>query len=71
MNAVVASQLNTQKPFTYVLFIMQPEKRWAIWAIYAWCRRTDDLVDEHQANLTTNRANVSTPHNLLDLPLAW
>ncbi|CAN8061857.1 unnamed protein product [Agarophyton chilense] len=22
-----------------------PEKRAAVWAIYAWCRRTDDLVD--------------------------
>jgi phytoene synthase len=32
---------------------MTPEKRRAIWAIYVWCRRTDELVDGPQAALTT------------------
>lgn len=25
--------------------LLSPEKRRAVWAIYVWCRRTDDLVD--------------------------
>jgi phytoene synthase len=32
---------------------MTPEKRRAIWAIYVWCRRTDELVDGPQAATTT------------------
>ncbi|BAP17538.1 phytoene synthase [cyanobacterium endosymbiont of Epithemia turgida isolate EtSB Lake Yunoko] len=32
---------------------MPPEKRQAIWAIYVWCRRTDELVDGFQTQLTT------------------
>ncbi len=33
--------------------LMSPEKRRAIWAIYAWCRRTDELVDGPGAEITT------------------
>jgi phytoene synthase len=33
--------------------LMAPEKRRAIWAIYVWCRRTDELVDGPAASLTT------------------
>lgn len=33
---------------------MAPEKRRAIWAIYVWCRRTDELVDGPGAALTTH-----------------
>ncbi len=32
---------------------MPEEKRRAIWAIYVWCRRTDELVDGPQSRLTT------------------
>ena len=32
---------------------MPEEKRRAIWAIYVWCRRTDELVDGPQSALTT------------------
>lgn len=32
---------------------MPEEKRKAIWAIYVWCRRTDELVDGPQSRLTT------------------
>ena len=32
---------------------MPMEKRKAIWAIYDWCRRTDELVDGEDAHLTT------------------
>ncbi|NJN62892.1 MAG: phytoene synthase [Coleofasciculaceae cyanobacterium RL_1_1] len=33
--------------------LMAPEKRRAIWAIYVWCRRTDELVDGPKAATTT------------------
>ncbi|HEY9847133.1 MAG TPA: phytoene synthase [Candidatus Caenarcaniphilales bacterium] len=33
--------------------LMPPVKRRAVWAIYVWCRRTDELVDGFQAELTT------------------
>ncbi len=34
--------------------LMSPEKRRAIWAIYMWCRRTDELVDGPLAATTTS-----------------
>ncbi|NJR39865.1 MAG: phytoene synthase [Leptolyngbyaceae cyanobacterium CSU_1_4] len=34
--------------------LMSAEKRRAIWAIYVWCRRTDELVDGAQAATTTD-----------------
>ncbi|NEQ63930.1 MAG: phytoene synthase [Symploca sp. SIO2D2] len=38
----------------YLGTLLMPEvKRRAIWAIYAWCRRTDELVDGPQSSLTT------------------
>jgi phytoene synthase len=41
------------KTFYLGTMLMPPEKRQAIWAIYVWCRRTDELVDGPQARLTT------------------
>ncbi|HEY9667657.1 MAG TPA: phytoene synthase [Coleofasciculaceae cyanobacterium] len=41
------------KTFYLGTMLMPEEKRRAIWAIYAWCRRTDELVDGPQARLTT------------------
>ena len=41
------------KTFYLGTLLMPEEKRRAIWAIYAWCRRTDELVDGPQASLTT------------------
>jgi 15-cis-phytoene synthase len=38
----------------YLATLLMPElKRRAIWAIYVWCRRTDELVDGPQAAATT------------------
>ncbi|MEM1427569.1 MAG: phytoene synthase, partial [Cyanobacteria bacterium P01_H01_bin.130] len=34
--------------------LMSPEKRRAIWAIYMWCRRTDELMDGPLAATTTS-----------------
>jgi phytoene/squalene synthetase len=35
---------------------MPPEKAKAIWAIYVWCRRTDELVDGPNAARITPEA---------------
>lgn len=41
------------KTFYIGTMLMQPQKRQAIWAIYVWCRRTDELVDGPRAAQTT------------------
>ncbi|MBD2185610.1 phytoene synthase [Planktothrix sp. FACHB-1355] len=41
------------KTFYLGTLLMPEDKRRAIWAIYAWCRRTDELVDGPQASTTT------------------
>ena len=41
------------KTFYLGTLLMPKAKRCAIWAIYVWCRRTDELVDGPQARLTT------------------
>ncbi|PSN19869.1 phytoene synthase [filamentous cyanobacterium CCP5] len=40
------------KTFYLGTLLMAPEKRRAIWAIYVWCRRTDELVDGPQSQNT-------------------
>lgn len=42
------------KTFYLGTLLMPEAKRRAIWAIYAWCRRTDELVDGPQASTTTD-----------------
>jgi len=41
------------KTFYLGTLLMPSVKRRAIWAIYAWCRRTDELVDGSDAVMTT------------------
>ncbi|HLO88212.1 MAG TPA: phytoene synthase [Nostocaceae cyanobacterium] len=41
------------KTFYLGTLLMSPAKRQSIWAIYAWCRRTDELVDGPAAARTT------------------
>ncbi|WP_069790417.1 15-cis-phytoene synthase CrtB [Cyanobacterium sp. IPPAS B-1200] len=41
------------KTFYLGTLLMPKPKRKAIWAIYVWCRRTDELVDGPQAKFTT------------------
>lgn len=41
------------KTFYLATLLMPEAKRRAIWAIYVWCRRTDELVDGPQAAETT------------------
>jgi phytoene synthase len=41
------------KTFYLGSLLLPKEKRKAIWAIYAWCRRTDELVDGAKSQYTT------------------
>jgi phytoene synthase len=41
------------KTFYLGTMLMPPAKRQAVWALYAWCRRTDELVDGLNAATTT------------------
>jgi 15-cis-phytoene synthase len=41
------------KTFYLATLLMSEAKRRAIWAIYVWCRRTDELVDGPEAQQTT------------------
>lgn len=41
------------KTFYLGTLLMPEQKRKAIWAIYVWCRRTDELVDGPESRLTT------------------
>lgn len=51
----ICRQVTAQYAKTFYLgtLLMPPAKRRAIWAIYLWCRRTDELVDGPQASQTT------------------
>ncbi len=42
------------KTFYLGTLLMPEAKRRAIWAIYVWCRRTDELVDGPRAEFTTD-----------------
>ncbi|WJX58570.1 hypothetical protein P8452_44011 [Trifolium repens] len=44
------------KTFYLGTLLMTPERRRAIWAIYVWCRRTDELVDGPNASNITATA---------------
>jgi len=46
---------------------MPAAKRRAIWAIYVWCRRTDELVDGPRADTTTEATLDQWEHNLESL----
>lgn len=52
------------KTFYLGTLLMPEAKRRAIWAIYVWCRRTDELVDGPMANLTTEETLEQWEHNL-------
>lgn len=52
------------KTFYLGTMLLPPAKRRAIWAIYVWCRRTDELMDSDQARTLPARV-------LLDRLDAW
>eukprot|EP00274_Cyanoptyche_gloeocystis_P001978 CAMPEP_0196655642 /NCGR_PEP_ID=MMETSP1086-20130531/5389_1 /TAXON_ID=77921 /ORGANISM="Cyanoptyche gloeocystis , Strain SAG4.97" /LENGTH=452 /DNA_ID=CAMNT_0041988057 /DNA_START=170 /DNA_END=1528 /DNA_ORIENTATION=- len=69
------------KTFYLGTMLMPPEKKKAIWAIYVWCRRTDELVDGPRAATSklpeileqwerrTEAVFAGEPFDLLDLAL--
>ena len=40
--------------------LMTPEKAKAVWAVYVWCRRTDELVDGPNASRITPEVETAT-----------
>lgn len=46
------------KTFYLGTLLMPPEKRRAIWAIYVWCRRTDEIMDGPAAELKSKQQLV-------------
>ncbi|XP_041005696.1 phytoene synthase 2, chloroplastic-like [Juglans microcarpa x Juglans regia] len=55
------------KTFYLGTLLMTPERRRAIWAIYVWCRRTDELVDGPNASHITPKAMERWEKRLTDL----
>uniref|UniRef100_A0A5B6Z382 15-cis-phytoene synthase n=1 Tax=Davidia involucrata TaxID=16924 RepID=A0A5B6Z382_DAVIN len=55
------------KTFYLGTLLMTPERRRAIWAIYVWCRRTDELVDGPNALHITPKALDRWESRLEDL----
>ncbi|KAG2608674.1 phytoene synthase 1, chloroplastic-like isoform X2 [Panicum virgatum] len=55
------------KTFYLGTLLMTEERRRAIWAIYVWCRRTDELVDGPNANYITPTALDRWEKRLEDL----
>ncbi|KAF8389618.1 hypothetical protein HHK36_024137 [Tetracentron sinense] len=55
------------KTFYLGTLLMTPERRRAIWAIYVWCRRTDELVDGPNASHITPMALDRWESRLEDL----
>ncbi len=53
--------------------LMTPEKARAVWAIYVWCRRTDELVDGPNASRITPEVAPRTPspHAARTVPSSW
>ncbi|KAK9265984.1 hypothetical protein L1049_007379 [Liquidambar formosana] len=55
------------KTFYLGTLLMTPERRKAVWAIYVWCRRTDELVDGPNASHITPKALDRWETRLTDL----
>ncbi|XP_038681508.1 phytoene synthase 2, chloroplastic-like [Tripterygium wilfordii] len=55
------------KTFYLGTLLMTPERRRAVWAIYVWCRRTDELVDGPNASHITPKALDRWEERLNDL----
>ncbi|GAV88106.1 LOW QUALITY PROTEIN: SQS_PSY domain-containing protein, partial [Cephalotus follicularis] len=51
------------KTFYLGTLLMTPERRKAVWAIFVWCRRTDELVDGPNASHITPKGR---PYDLYD-----
>jgi len=47
------------KTFYFGTSFFSPEKRKAVWAVYAWCRRTDDIVDKPRKETVSLRNELA------------
>ncbi len=54
------------KTFYLGTMLMSKAKQQAIWALYAWCRRTDELVDGLHAETTTEQTLIDWERQLED-----
>jgi len=50
---------NYAKTFYFGTKFFDEEKRKAVWAVYAWCRRTDDIVDKPRKERGSLRAELT------------
>jgi len=69
------------KTFYFGTKFFDEDKRKAVWAVYAWCRRTDDIVDKPRKESGSLRSELSQwgarlkdvwrgrPHDLIDIAL--
>ncbi|MEO1340685.1 MAG: phytoene synthase [Cyanobacteria bacterium J06635_13] len=62
----ICRQITAEYAKTFYLgtLLMPKEKSKAIWAIYAWCRLTDELVDGAKAKYTTEETLAEWEHQL-------
>ena len=62
----ICRQITAEYAKTFYLgtLLMPKEKSKAIWAIYAWCRLTDELVDGAKAKYTTKETLAEWEHQL-------
>lgn len=62
----ICRQITAEYAKTFYLgtLLMPKEKSQAIWAIYAWCRLTDELVDGDKAKYTTKETLVEWEQQL-------
>ena len=59
------------KTFYMGTSLMRPEVRKHVWAIYAWCRRTDDIVDSPRALLNREILRKDLKDWDLRLDMIW
>lgn len=59
------------KTFYMGTSLMRPDARAHVWAIYAWCRRTDDIVDSPRALLNREVLNRDLEDWSLRLDKIW
>jgi len=58
--------MNFAKTFYFGTKFFTPEKAKAVWAIYAWCRRLDDIVDKPRKDTTSLRTELEEWQRRLD-----
>src|SRR5581483_1665346 len=55
-----SSTLRERSNFSYSFALLPKKKRWAIHAIYDFCRRADDIVDEESGTVEDKQAKLAS-----------